>query len=616
MDSVNPRRLGHKHISIFLRGLSAPSMRFTESRSERSVYDPPPAAITPGIGSLSFTSATADGASRTLTVSGSNFASGNVVAYRWLNPVGSSTAAATVASASQLSVPFNPGMVTDTIFLKVCQTSGSSNCSVELSISVAAPAASAPSISSLSFTSAVADGVSRTLIVNGANFASGNVVNYRWLNPVGGRTATTTVASTSQLGVSFNPGTVTDTIFVKVCQSTGSLNCSAEQSIAVTAPAVAAPGISSLSLTSVVADGVGRTLTINGSNFSTGNVVIYRWLNPVGSSVTTATIASASQLSVSFNPGTVTDTIFVKVCKASSSAVCSAEQSISVVAPVVIPGISSLSFTTVTADGAARTLTVTGSNFASGNVVNFRWLNPVGNSIATATVASASQLSVPFNPGTVTDTIFVKVCKTSGSTSCSSEQSISVTAPVVSNPSISSLSFTSVPADGASRTLTINGGNFGSGNVVNFRWLNPVGSSVTAATISSASQLSVPFNPGTVADTIFVKICKASGSTACSSELSISVTAIAPVLGSISPNPVPKLAASQTVTISGSNFVNGATVTLVDIGHGGTFSKAATFVNSGRLTISANFTATASLWSATVVNPNGQKSGTLNFNVQ
>lgn len=478
------------------------------------------------------------------------------------------------------------------------------------------PAAVTPGIGSLSFASTTADGVPRTLTVSGTNFVSGNVVAYRWLNPVGSSISAVTVTSASQLSVSFNPGTVTDTIFVKVCQSAGSLNCSAEQSIAVTAPAVAAPGISSLSLTSVVADGVGRTLTINGSNFSTGNVVIYRWLNPVGSSVTTATIASASQLSVSFNPGTVTDTIFVKVCKASSSAVCSAEQSISVVAPVVIPGISSLSFTTVTADGAARTLTVTGSNFASGNVVNFRWLNPVGNSIATATVASASQLSVPFNPGTVTDTIFVKVCKTSGSTSCSSEQSISVTAPVVSNPSISSLSFTSVPADGASRTLTINGGNFGSGNVVNFRWLNPVGSSVTAATISSASQLSVPFNPGTVADTIFVKICKASGSTACSSELSISVTAIAPVLGSISPNPVPKLAASQTVTISGSNFVNGATVTLVDIGHGGTFSKAATFVNSGRLTISANFTATASLWSATVVNPNGQKSGTLNFNVQ
>ena len=79
---------------------------------------------------------------------------------------------------------------------------------------------------------------------------------------------------------------------------------------------------------------------------------------------------------------------------------------------------------------------------------------------------------------------------------------------------------------------------------------------------------------------------------------------------------MPKLGVNQTVAILGGNFVSGALVILTDIGHGGTFTKATTFVSAGQLNILANFTATASLWSAQVQNPDGQKSATFNFNVQ
>ncbi|MFA6443564.1 MAG: M23 family metallopeptidase [Sterolibacterium sp.] len=476
-------------------------------------------SVTPVIASLSFTSVPANSINRTLTISGSNFAAGNVVKYRWLNPVGSSAASASVSSTSQLSASFNPGAVADTIYVKVCQSSTSTTCSNELSIAVTAT----PVISALSFTSVPADSTSRTLTISGSNFAAGNVVKSRWLNPVGSSTASASVSSASQLSASFNPGAVTDTIYVKVCQSSTSTDCSGELSIAVTvqpatgsSPFTSGPAISSLSFTSVPADSTSRTLTIAGSNFIAGNVVKYRWFNPAGSSTASASVSSTLQLSALFNPGAVTDTVYVKVCQSSTSTTCSNELSIAVTAT---PAISSLSYTSVLADSTNRTLTISGSNFAAGNVVKYRWLNPVGSSTASASVSSASQLSTLFNPGAVTDTIYVKVCQSSTSTDCSSELSIAVTA----TPAISSLSFTSVPADSTNRTLTISGSNFAAGNVVKYRWLNPVGSSTALASVSSASQLSAPFNPGAVTDTIYVKICQSSTSMACSGELSIAV---------------------------------------------------------------------------------------------
>lgn len=131
-----------------------------------------------------------------------------------------------------------------------------------------------------------------------------------------------------------------------------------------------------------------------------------------------------------------------------------------------------------------------------------------------------------------------------------------VSAEAVAAPSISSLSFTSVPADSTPRTLTIYGDGFAAGNVVRYRWLNPVGSNYTSASVSSASQLSASFNPGAVTDTIYVKVCQSSTSTACSGELTIAVTATPP------PGPT---TGNLTVTVQRSDTnapLSGATVSL------------------------------------------------------
>src|SRR5258706_7369103 len=49
---------------------------------------------------------------------------------------------------------------------------------------------------------------------------------------------------------------------------------------------------------------------------------------------------------------------------------------------------------------------------------------------------------------------------------------------------------------------------------------------------------------------------------------------------------------------------------------GGTYPKSSTYVNSGQLTISANFTNATATWSAQVANPGGGSSNVYNFQVQ
>jgi hypothetical protein len=134
------------------------------------------------------------------------------------------------------------------------------------------PAAQTPAISSLSITSATADSTARTLTIYGSNFASGNVVKYRWLNPAGGTTATPiNVLSASQLAVSFNPGSVTDTIYVKICQSASSRACSAEQTISVTV-SLPAGYVSQGGLTWMQVTSTGYTWT-NANAYCTGTTI-------------------------------------------------------------------------------------------------------------------------------------------------------------------------------------------------------------------------------------------------------------------------------------------------------------------------------------------------------
>jgi len=72
----------------------------------------------------------------------------------------------------------------------------------------------------------------------------------------------------------------------------------------------------------------------------------------------------------------------------------------------------------MTENNTAQTLTINGRNFQSGDTVQFKWTQGSGagtwNTGNTPTINSPSQITVGMNPGTVTDTISVRVCNSSG----------------------------------------------------------------------------------------------------------------------------------------------------------------------------------------------------------
>jgi hypothetical protein len=89
-----------------------------------------------------------------------------------------------------------------------------------------------------------------------------------------------------------------------------------------------------------------------------------------------------------------------------------------------------------------------------------------------------------------------------------------------------------------------------------------------------------------------------------------------PVVTSISPNPAPESNSNQQLTIRGSNFQNGATLTYYDTNDTPYPDHAANFVNSGQLVDPAfNDDSDAGTWTVVVVNPGSQSSTAFNFTV-
>ncbi len=85
----------------------------------------------------------------------------------------------------------------------------------------------------------------------------------------------------------------------------------------------------------------------------------------------------------------------------------------------------------MTADGLDHQLTINGSNFAVGNVVQFMYGQGQGanvwtNSKSSPAISSPNQITLSVNPGTVQDTFLVRVCASNGSTNCSGTQSFTV----------------------------------------------------------------------------------------------------------------------------------------------------------------------------------------------
>jgi hypothetical protein len=464
------------------------------------------------------------GSNFSMIVTGTNFAAGATVMW---NGVPLATTPTTAGSTTSL---------TATVTTAQTAVLGAANITV-MNSNIASSAAStftvnAPTIASLSATSAVAGSGSFTLTVTGTGFVSG-VSKVMWngvqlgTNTYVSPTSLTALVSGTQLAI---PGAQNVTVW----------NGSAAAASSPVTFTVNGPTIGSLSSNSAIAGSTPFTLTVTGTNFLASSKV---WWGTEQASLTT-TYVSPTQLTAAVTstelaqPGTPG----VTVQNGSATAVSGAPTF-----TVSAPQITSLSSNSAVAGSAPFTLTVNGSNFLYGSTV-YWGVTPltttyVSASQLTASVTSSQLASAGMNGTALTVAVTVQNFSATAVSAASTF--------TVSGPTITTLSSTSDASGSTGFSLTVTGTNFVSGaNTVPsvVYWdSTPLTTTVNSATSVTAAVTTALLTNGahnvTVQNASAVSNAKTFG------------TGVA--ISSLSQSSVGAGTVGFTLTVNGTNFVSG-----------------------------------------------------------
>jgi hypothetical protein len=299
-----------------------------------------------------------------LTVNGTNFVSGATLSFS--SPEGADpTIATTFVSSTQLTATIQaadidlPGNAT--VIVNNPGPGGGPSNSVNFTITLGTNPV--PRVVVVTPTSASSGGPQFTLAIVGAGFAKGAVVNFN------GKQEVTTVADSGDLSAVIpaadiaTPATVPVTV-TNPAPGGGTSTPAFNFQIQMTNPL---PTVSSLNPNSTLAGGPGFTLTVNGTNFVQGHSVVN--FNGVGKATT---FVSSTQLTAAILAADVATagTFRVDVSTDPPRGGTSTPE-VNFTVNNLVPTVTSISPTNLTAGGAAFTLTVTGTNFVSNSVVNF-----------------------------------------------------------------------------------------------------------------------------------------------------------------------------------------------------------------------------------------------------
>jgi hypothetical protein len=487
-----------------------------------AVNNPPPS-----LASISPTSATAGSPGFTLTVTGSNFVSASVVR------VNGASRTTTFVSATQLTaaIPASDIASAGTLSVTVFTPTPGGGTSTALAFTVTSPP---PSLTSISPSTAIAGGPAFTLTATGSNFVSGSIVQ------VNGANRTTTFVSSTQLTAAIPASDIASTgsLAIGVINPDGSTTGTV--SLAVNNPP---PSLASISPTSATAGSPGFTLTVTGSNFVSASVV------RVNGASRTTTFVSNTQLTATIpasdiaSPGTLSITVFT----ASPGGGTSGVLTFNVNNPV--PSLTSISPNSVVAGSAAFTLTVNGSNFVGGSVVQ---INGAGRP---TTFVSNTQLTASISASDIASTgnLSITVSNAAPGGGTSSAVTLAVVNPA---PSLANISPNSATAGSAGFTLTVNGSDFISSSVVQVNGSNRTTTFVSGTQLTAA----IPASDLAVGALLSITVFTPAPGGGTSSSVTFTVNNPAPSISSISPNPVLALGGSFTLTVNGSGFVTGSVV--------------------------------------------------------
>jgi pseudomonalisin len=478
----------------------------------------------------------------------------------------------------------------------------------------------APAITSLIPNPMTGSATAQTLTIAGSGFTAGTGLKVVVTN---GGTSTTyqgtqiTAASATQIQVAVSVGTAAGNQIVEVVNPNGKASNGAI--LQVVAPVVT-PVITALTPNPMTASNAYQILTITGTGFqvAAGWQVI---LSYTGATVTLPatqiSVTSTTQILAQVNVGTTARTWSVHVV--SPGGVSSNTVSLTVTAPPA-PVITSLGPNPMTGSTANQALTITGTGF-QGTTGWGVLLSYPGTTVtlpaAQISVTSTAQIVAQVNVGTTARTWSVQVVSPNGVGS--NTVSLAVTAPV---PVITSLSPNPMTGSTANQALTIAGTGFqgttGWGVVLSYP-----GTTVTLPgaqiSVTSTTQIVAQVNVGTTARTWSVQVVSPNGVGSNTVSLPVTAPPAPPAITTLAPNPMTKSAVAQTLTINGSGFQSGSTLS-VKLTSGGVVitvpGSAITFVSSSKLTMLVNVGASARTYSVVVTNPSGQVSNTATLTVQ
>ena len=560
-----------------------PSRNLFAATHGRSVWETNVSSVTaiPSIVGLSPASVVAGAAGFTLTVNGGAFT--NTAVVQW----NGADLATTFGSSTLLTatVPASDLLQAGTAEVAVIIPGG--GVSNPFTFTIDNPA---PSAASLSPASGIVGGAGFTLTVNGTSFVSTSTVQWN------GASLATTFVSAIKLTATVPASDITSTGAAAITilnLAPGGGTSSPSLSFNIVNPV---PSATSLSPSTVVAGSAKFTLTVNGSSFVSGATVLWN-----GTALTT-TFVSGSKLTATVPTTDVTNPGTARVTISNPSPGGGASGALTFTIGNPAPTLTRLSPTTKNAGGPAFTLTVIGTKFQPSSVVLWK-----GSSRAT-TYTSAGQLTAAINAADIatagTANVTVMTPAPGGGTSTAVAFTIGNPVPVAT-----SLSPTSVIAGSGAFTLTLNGSSFVNGAVVQWGGSNRSTTFVNSTKVTAAILASDVATAGNVQ----VKVFNPAPGGGTSSGLTFSVDNPVPVATVLSPPSVIVGSAQFTLTVTGSAFVNGATVKWKQN------ALTTTFVNSGKLTatVPASDAATAGTDSVTVSNPapGGGASNALTFSV-
>ncbi len=470
--------------------------------------------------------------------------------------------------------------VSDVVLFTIGAAPGTPPAITSLSASTTS-AASTPYCSTQSF----------TLTVTGTNFTSDAIVNWN------GTAQPTTFVSATQLTASIPaaqaafPGTAG----VTVSNSIGASG-SSPFTLSTPATALASPTISLLSQTSAAAGSPALTLTVTGTNILPCSVV--QWVN--ASNVTsplTTTFLSATQLSAMVPAADflAMGTTQVEVLTIGPGGGTSGGIQFTIMPPTItsLSSSTTMSNTTQACSPTGFVLTVNGTNFVTGSVVDWN------GSARTTTFVSSTQLTatIPASDIASAGTASITV---SNSAVSSASASFTISASSLPAAVIMSISPAGATAGTVAFPLSVTGSNFLPCSSV--QWVDSSNNlKQLTTTFVSPTQLTAAVTAANLTSVETVNVAVANPASSANTSNTISFPIVLPTITSLSApssmsNTTPACSpAGIALTVNGTNFVPNGLV----VNWNGS-PRQTTFVSATQLTAAISATDTAFLGTATI----------------